>query len=200
MGDERCGSHFPMPMSNAATIPDRWARTPTPKGWGCRGGTIRAHTHYIYTFLCASDLHDGGAPYRSQYLNLPRAGYMFRLRLTSKIVSTASKDMVLKTKMIIGWIEVGIEGKSFSVTDKKKRRIAPPSRHHSCVNSAAFSLKCPPGSLLIVRVWVMLSATLMMIPCLLNWCINALACAAYLCGVLMGIMQYKSIPLVARPQ
>lgn len=34
MGDERCGCHFPMPMSNATTNPDRWARTPTPKDGG----------------------------------------------------------------------------------------------------------------------------------------------------------------------
>lgn len=64
----------------------------------------------------------------------------------------ALMDKLLKTKIIKGWIEVGIEGKSLSVTDKKKRRIAPPSLYHVSVNSLAPSLNLASGSLLIVRV------------------------------------------------
>ena len=82
----------------------------------------------------------------------------------------------------------------------EKRRIAPPSRYHVSVNSIAPSLNLASRSLLIVRVCVTLSATLMMIPLLRNRCINALAWSAYLCGVDIGTTQNKSIPLVASPQ
>ena len=131
------------------------AKAPDTQRMGVQGwNDTRPYPLHIYVSVCLRlpDTHDGGTPYRSQYLTLPRACYMFWLRLTSKDCSTASTDKSLKTNIIKGLIEVGIEGKSLSVTDKKKRRIAPPSFYHVSVNSLAPSLNLASGSLLIVRV------------------------------------------------